>query len=395
MIAMPVAALGCIAWVYLLGARGGFWRAAERDDSTAAVRDADAWPRVTAVIPARDEAGVIGPNLASLLEQDYPGTLAVIVVDDHSSDATASVARTVAQAQSRVRVTVLRAPALEPGWTGKLSALDHGIRHAEAMPEPADYLLLADADIAHAPGTLRMLVGRAHGEGLLLTSLMAKLNVQGAAERALIPAFVFFFGMLYPFAWVNDRRRTTAAAAGGCMLVHRASLRKAGGLAAIRGELIDDCALARLVKPHGPIRIALTERVRSTRAYRTLGEIRRMVVRTAFTQLEFSTWRLAATVAALIVVFVAPPLFALWPGDRVVRALGLVAWACMCLAYLPMLRFYRLSPAWALALPAIAATYVALTLDSAFQHWRGRGGEWKGRVRPRATFTHSGRSPRP
>jgi len=244
MIAMPVAALGCIAWVYLLGARGGFWRAAERDDSTAAVRDADAWPRVTAVIPARDEAGVIGPNLASLLEQDYPGTLAVIVVDDHSSDATASVARTVAQAQSRVRVTVLRAPALEPGWTGKLSALDHGIRHAEAMPEPADYLLLADADIAHAPGTLRMLVGRAHGEGLLLTSLMAKLNVQGAAERALIPAFVFFFGMLYPFAWVNDRRRTTAAAAGGCMLVHRASLRKAGGLAAIRGELIDDCALA-------------------------------------------------------------------------------------------------------------------------------------------------------
>jgi hopene-associated glycosyltransferase HpnB len=386
-----IAAIGCVAWLYLLAVRGGFWRVSERDDEPAAVRALDAWPRVTAIVPARDEADVIGANLASLLLQDYPGDFSVIVVDDHSSDATAAVARASGGGATPSRVTVLRAPALEPGWTGKLSALDHGIRHAEARPAPSDYLLLTDADIAHAPDTLRMLVSRARREGLLLSSLMAKLNAQSGAERAMIPAFVFFFRMLYPFAWVNSLRRTSAAAAGGCMLVDRNALHRAGGLAAIRGELIDDCALARLLKPHGPIRIALTDRVRSMRAYRSFGELRRMIARTAFTQLRCSPGRLGATVAAMLVVFVAPPVFALTSADPLVRALGAFAWGCMTLAFVPMLAFYRRSPAWAVALPAIAAAYVALTIDSAFQHLRGRGGEWKGRVRPRAAFDPAGR----
>ena len=388
---VAIAALGCVAWLYLLAARGGFWRAGDRDDAPAAIADLDAWPRVTAVVPARDEADVIGANLASLLRQDYPGAFSVIVVDDHSSDGTAAVARAAAGDGTASRVTVLPAPAVEPGWTGKLWALRHGIHHAEDLPASSDYLLLTDADIAHAPDTLRMLVSRARRERLLLSSLMAKLDVQSAAERALIPAFVFFFRMLYPFAWVNGPRCATAAAAGGCMLVDRDALRAAGGLAAIRGELIDDCALARLLKPHGPIRIALTDRVRSTRAYRSVGELRRMIARTAFTQLRFSVWRLLATVFALLVVFVAPPLLALSSADPLVRTLGGLGWACMTLAFVPMLRFYRRSPAWALALPAIAAAYLAFTIDSAFQHLRGRGGEWKGRVRPRAALTPASR----
>ena len=391
MIAPIVAALGCVAWAYLLAARGGFWRAADRDDPPDAIRNLDAWPRVTAVIPARDEAEVIGASLASLLQQDYAHPFPVIVVDDHSSDATAAVARAAQDGTTPSRVTVLCAPALAPGWTGKLSALDHGIRRASASAAPPDYLLLTDADITHAPDTLRMLVGRARSERLLLSSLMAKLDAQSAAERALMPAFVFFFQMLYPFAWVNEPQRAIAAAAGGCMLVDCQALHAAGGLAAIRGELIDDCALARLLKPHGPIRIALTGRVRSTRAYRSFGELRRMIARTAFTQLRFSAWRLVATAAAMLVVFVAPPLFALSSADPLVRALGGIGWACMALAFVPMLRFYRRSPAWALALPAIAAAYLALTFDSAFQHLLGRGGEWKGRVRPRAAATSTGR----
>lgn len=387
---VTTAALGALAWMYLLCARGGFWRAAERDDEASRIIDPVAWPRVTAVIPARNEANVIAASLASLLAQDYPGPFSVIVVDDHSSDATAEIAAAVGRPESPLRATVLRAPALEAGWTGKLWAVQHGVRGAESAPgASADYLLFTDADIVHAPDTVRMLVARATRERLVLSSLMAKLNARSIGERALIPAFVFFFRMLYPFAWVNAVRRTTAAAAGGCMLVHRETLQAAGGIVAIRGELIDDCALARLLKPHGAIRIALTERVRSTREYRSFRELRGMIARTAFTQLDFSFWGLVATVVAMLVVFVAPPIVALLATEPLARALGAAAWAGMSLAFLPMLHFYRLSPAWTFALPGIAATYLALTIDSAFQHVRGRGGEWKGRAGPRAPLAQS------
>ena len=382
MSALVVASLGAMAWLYLLAGRGGFWRAAERDlPETQA--PAEGWPRVTAVIPARNEADGIAATLESLLGQDYPGAFSVIVVDDHSSDDTAAIAHRVAGGDTPSRITVLAAPVLAPGWSGKLWALHHGIGHEQRAAHPAAYLLLTDADIRHAPDALRTLVSGACRDRLLLTSSMAKLRAQSFAERALIPAFVFFFQMLYPFAWVNRPERKTAAAAGGCMLLHRESLHAAGGLAAIRGELIDDCALARLIKPHGPIRIGLTNRVESTRAYRSFDELRRMVSRTAFTELRHSVPRLALAGAAMSVAFIAPPFFAL-SSEPALRATGLFTWACMALAFQPMLRFYRLSPWWGLALPAIAATYLLLTLDSAWQHLRGRGGEWKGRIGPRA-----------
>jgi len=379
---LVMAALALGAWVYLLAARGGFWRTAQHDGMLQPAPETTAWPRVAVVIPARDEADVIGTNVRSLLAQDYPGAFSLIVVDDHSADNTVAAVEGAAAMAPPGRLTLLAAPGLPEGWTGKLWALDHGIRYAEALAEPAEFLLLTDADIRHAPDTLTSLVGRALRDRLALASLMARLNCESFAERALIPAFIFFFRMLYPFAWVNSVQHATAAAAGGCMLVHRQSLRMAGGMASIRGELIDDCALARLLKKEGPIWIGLTERVRSTRAYRSFGEIQRMITRCAYTQLRCSPAWLAVTSAAMLVVFVAPPVIVL-SGDSAARFLAALAWIGMACAFVPTLRLYRISPWWGIALPAIAATYLLLTLESAWLHLRGRGGEWKGRIRGR------------
>jgi len=377
-VTLIVISLTCLAWAYLLIAHGGFWRAAERDDAVPAANQTQ-WPRIVAVIPARDEADAIGASVGSLMTQQYRGGFSVIVVDDHSDDATRTIAERVAAVHSNRRLTVLSAPILAEGWSGKLWALEHGIRYAESQPEPPDYLLLTDADIVHAVDSVESLVIRARRDGLVLNSLMAKLRCVSVAERFSIPAFVFLFQMLYPFAWVNDSKRRTAAAAGGCVLVERRALRAAGGLAAIHRALIDDCALARLMKPHGPIRLALTERVRSIRAYPAFDDIRRMVVRCAFTQLNCSVALLAGTIVGMLFVFTAPLIVALF-DDGLARGLALLAWACMAITFQPTLRLYRLSPAWGLALPLIAAWYAWLTLDSAIQHLRGRGGQWKGRV---------------
>ena len=379
MIGVALAGLGVAAWAYLLGARGGFWRARERDVRWAAPRPAK-WPSVCAIVPARDEAAVVGDTLASLLAQDYEGAFSIVVVDDHSSDATGTIARAIAASAPPGRVRVVAAPPLAPGWTGKLAAVAHGVREAGEV----DFLLLTDADIRHARDSLRALVARACERRLVLASRMARLNCESAAEGALVPAFVFFFQMLYPFAWVNDPRRRTAAAAGGCMLVDRRALAKAGGVGAIRAALIDDCALARLLAPHGAIELALSERVTSTRSYATYREIRRMVVRSAYTELGYDPRRLAFVTTAMLIVFVAPPIVALF-GDGVARALALVAWGAMAIAYRPMLAFYRRSPLLAPALPAIAAAYLAMTLESALAHARGRGGEWKGRLQAAAS----------
>ena len=387
MTTLIVISLSCATWAYLMIARGGFWRAAERDDAPGvSAADVGGWPRVVAVMPARDEAGVIGASVGSLLAQQYRGDFSVIVVDDHSSDDTGAIADRVGAAIPGDRLTVLTAPDLPAGWSGKLWALEHGIRHTESQPEPPAYWLFTDADIVHSVDSVESLVVRAHRDGLALTSLMAKLRCVSVAERFSIPAFVFFFQMLYPFAWVNDARRPMAAAAGGCMLVDRRALRAAGGLGAIHGALIDDCALARLLKPHGRVRLALTERVQSIRAYPSFVDIRRMVVRCAFTQLSCSVALLAGTIAGMLVVFTAPLIVALF-GDGPSRWLALLAWACMAFAYQPTLRLYRLSPSWGIALPMIAAWYAWLTLDSALQHLRGRGGQWKGRVRARTLST--------
>jgi hopene-associated glycosyltransferase HpnB len=230
---------------------------------------------------------------------------------------------------------------------------------------------------------LHRLVSLSLSEGLTLSSMMAKLRCESLAERALIPAFIFFFQMLYPFSWVNDRRRATAAAAGGCMLVRREALQAAGGVEAIRGSVIDDCAMARILKKQGPIRLSLSERVTSIRPYSTIADIRRMVVRSAYAQLRYSPILLAVALAGLTFVFVVPVLVALF-GHSAAQILALLAWVIMAVAFQPTLRFYGLLPLWGPLLPAITLVYMAFTLESAYQSLRGRGGLWKGRVQARA-----------
>jgi hopene-associated glycosyltransferase HpnB len=368
-------------WLYLIAARGGFWRAADRDDeSPVGGITAGGWPSVTAVIPARDEAECVGQTVASLLRQNYPGEFNVVVVDDQSGDATAQVARDAAAALGAGgRLTVLSGRALPAGWTGKLWAQQQGVEFCESAALAPDYILFTDADIVYAPDALQVLAARANADGLVLTSLMAKLRCKSFAERMFVPAFIFFFQMLYPFAWANDPRSATAAAAGGCMLVRRETLRAAGGLDAIRTALIDDCALAKLLKSHGPISITLTDRVHSIRAYPEVGEIRRMVSRTAYAQLRYSPLLLAGTVLGLALTYLAPVALALF-ATGVPQFIGIFVWLLMALAFRPTLKFYRLSTLWAPALPLIAAMYMAFTLDSAYQHARGRGGMWKGRA---------------
>jgi hopene-associated glycosyltransferase HpnB len=373
---VTVLALVALAiWLYLLVARGAFWRCTERDD-WAPVHPA-AWPRVAAVVPARNEAEGIGASIGSLLAQDYPGAWTVILVDDDSDDGTADIARRAAKAGERLRVVSSRG--LPAGWTGKLWAVKQGIDAAAALPQPPDYLLLTDADIVHAPDSVTRLVAHAEAKRLVLTSLMVKLRCESFAERVSVPAFIFFFQMLYPFSWVNRPQSEVAAAAGGCMLVRADVLRQAGGIEVIRGALIDDCALAKALKAHGPIWLGLTERVHSIRPYPAFGDIRRMVARSAYAQLRYSPLLLLGTVAGMAVTYLAPPLLAIF-GSGTARILGLASWALMLIAYQPTLRLYRLSPLWGVALPAIALQYLLFTLDSAYQYVRGRGGSWKGRV---------------
>src|SRR5580658_1026144 len=298
-------------WLYLLAARGGFWQAREREEGGPAGNPP--WPTITAVIPARDEAECIGETVASLLRQDYPGAFDVIVVDDQSRDSTAQIAQKAAETIGAVnRLTVLSGRSLPGGWTGKLWAQHQGVEFANAKLEPPDLILFTDADIVYAPDVLTSLVGRAQAGGYVLTSLMVKLRCESFAERLFIPAFIFFFQMLYPFAWANNPRRSTAAAAGGCMLVRRAVLNAAGGMEAIRTALIDDCALAKILKAHGPIWIGLTGSVHSIRAYPEVAEIRRMVSRTAYAQLAYSPLLLAGTILGLALTYLAPVAYAVF-----------------------------------------------------------------------------------
>jgi hopene-associated glycosyltransferase HpnB len=375
------AAIGLIAclplaiWVCLLLGRGGFWLARERDDR-AQPAEPLVWPAVTAVVPARDEADVIARSIGSLLAQDYPGPFQVVLVDDDSSDGTGRLARGLPNSKA---LTVVQGAPLPAGWTGKLWAMKQGVEAAADGERSAKYLLLTDADIAHAADNLRRLVARAEADGLVLTSLMAKLSCANAAERMLIPAFVYFFAMVYPFAKVNDPRSRVAGAAGGCMLARADALAAAGGIAAIRTALIDDCTLGALMKAHGPIWLGLTERARSIRPYATIGQIGRMISRSAYAQLDYSPLILVGAVLGMVLTFLAAPMVAIVvPG--VWRWAGVAAWALMALSFQPMLRFYRRSPVWGLALPVIGALYTLFTLQSAIDVWRGRGGAWKGRV---------------
>ncbi len=368
--------LSVLVWIYLLGARGGFWLASVRDSETP--RKPRTWPAVAVVIPARNEADVIGASVGSLLGQDYPGVLTLIVVDDDSSDGTAAVAQAAAERHTERKMRVVKSRDLPAGWTGKLWALKNGVAAAEQSAHH-DYLLFTDADIVHASDTVARLVAQAMSGGFVLTSLMAKLRCENMPERMQVPAFIYFFQMLYPFPWVRQPQAATAAAAGGCMLVRADALRKAGGIDSIRNALIDDCALAQRLKAIGPIWLGLTERAVSVRPYESFSDIKRMVARSAYAQLGYSPILLAGTILGLTLTFLTAPLLTVF-ASGVAEFVGLAVWLAMAISFQPTLRFYRQSPLWGLALPAIAFLYAYYTLDSAYQHLLRRGGQWKGRV---------------
>jgi len=387
-LALSILAVGI--WAYLLLFRGGFWREAPRPapESTPPL-----WPGVVVVTPARNEADVVGRSMAALLAQDYPGVLSVILVDDDSSDGTAEAAERVARdAATPHRLTVVRNTALAPGWTGKLWAVNRGLTEAERLAPDAGYVLLTDADILHEPTSLRHLVSRAEHGGYKLVSLMARLRTGTLAERALIPAYIFFFQKLYPFSWVNDPKHRMAGAAGGCMLVDRAALNAIGGIAAIRDQLIDDCALGKAIKAKGPVWLGLGDGVTSLRGYPRWADVWMLIARSAFTQLGFSARMLGVATLSMLATYVMPPLLALFAdGEAFLIAGG--AWLMMVGAYQPTLRYHGMSPLWALALPLVAAFYTAATIDSALRYWSGRGGAWKGRLQAQASAP-SGSSPR-
>ena len=371
-----IAAIPVLIWVYLLLGRGRFWRVAAQCEPAApagAARD------VVVVIPARNEARVIGTAVISLARQAFNGRIHLIVIDDGSTDGTAEAAAAAArEAGALRRFTLLRGAALPSGWTGKLWALSQGV--AAAAQLRADYLLFSDADTCHGPTSVASLVAAADAHDRDLVSRMVKLSTATPAERLLIPAFVFFFFKLYPPAWIRDPRRKLAAAAGGCILIRPQALASAGGLQAIRSQIIDDCALARAVKSSGGrILLELAGDTRSLRSYGSSREIGAMISRTAFAQLRHSYLVLAATLLGLFLTYLLPAGLLVF-GDPPLVGMGLAALLLMSLCYLPMVRFYGLSPLWSLCLPLIAIFYMGATIHSAVQYARGSGGKWKGRV---------------
>ena len=370
------------AWLGLAVARGRFWDA--RADSLRDPEPNAAVPDVHAVIPARDEADVVERTLESVIAQDYGGRLRVTFVDDRSSDGTgAAAARVVACHAAAARVSIVEARPRPDGWSGKVWALREGVAAARSRGERPAYWWFTDADVEHDAGTLARLVATAGTERRALVSEMVALHCASPTERLLIPAFVYFFRLLYPFAWVNDDRRSTAAAAGGSVLFADAALTRIGGLERIAGALIDDCSLAAAVKRDGGgLWLGLATRSRSLRPYPNLGAIWNMVARTAYTQLAYSPLLLAGTVAGIAALYCAPPLATVGgalAGRRKIAIPAALAWSVMTATYVPTVRRYGLRRRTALTLPLAAALYAAMTIDSALRHHRGHGGTWKGR----------------
>ncbi|MEV0688878.1 glycosyltransferase [Streptomyces sp. NPDC050388] len=376
------AAVSLAAWLWLLLFQGFFWRT---DVRLPARREPEAWPSVCVVVPARDEAAVLPASLPSLLAQDYPGRAEVFLVDDGSTDGTGELAHELAGRPGGLPLTVGSPGEPPAGWTGKLWAVRHGIELARARAP--EYLLLTDADIAHAPDSLRRLVAAARTGGFDVVSQMARLRVESVWERLVVPAFVYFFAQLYPFRRIGRNGTRTAAAAGGCVLLRAEAAERARIPDAIRQAVIDDVALARAVKAGGGrVWLGLADRVDSVRPYPRLDDLWRMVSRSAYAQLRHSLVLLAATVVGLALVYLVPPVAVvagLAAGDRGVVALGAAAWLVMAGTYVPMLRYYR-QPRWlAPLLPFTAFLYLLMTVDSAVRHHRGRGAAWKGRTYPR------------
>ncbi|KYC41415.1 glycosyl transferase family 2 [Scytonema hofmannii PCC 7110] len=424
-IGLWLSVLSLTIWIVLVSFWGQFWRCNQQ--FTRQETDLPMFPSVCVVVPARNEADVLPISLRSLLTQDYPGSLSFVLVDDGSTDGTASVAFNIAQELNKSdQLKVLSAEPLPSGWTGKLWALHQGIQYTQTLKEPPDYFLLSDADIEHDALNVRSLVVKAQQENLELVSLMVKLRCEHFWEKLLIPAFVFFFQKLYPFPWVNDPTKPTAAAAGGCILISREALNEIGGIESIRTALIDDCTLAQAVKKrrlgigdkgehsilsspthhsplttppqmsspthHSPLTtppkkgriwLGLTHSTYSLRPYTSLETIWNMVARTAFTQLHYSLGMLIVTLFGMILVYMVPPLCAITgaiAGNWIVAIVGLFGWLLMSYAYFPTVKFYSCSPLFAFCLSAIAFLYTLMTLDSALRHWQKRGGAWKGRV---------------
>jgi hopene-associated glycosyltransferase HpnB len=371
---LSVALLALAAWIYLACFHGRFWSSQPELGRRAPSGRA----KIAVVIPARDEAESIGACLRSLLEQNYTGPLSMVLVDDNSTDETAEIAAELVVAD---RLTVLRGAPLPAGWSGKLWAVHQGLSHPLACS--ADYVLLTDADIVHAPCHVAALVAQAEAENLDMASEMVRLNCETAAERAFIPAFIYFFQMLYPFAWVADPRKRTAGAAGGTILVARAALDRIGGVESIRHQLIDDCALAARIKQSGGrIWLGHARDAVSLRVYADWREVWQMIARTAYVQLDHSPLLLLGCVAGMSLLYAAPPLLSLlaqgWP-----RWMGIGTWLLLAATFQPTLRRYRRSPLWGFALPAIGGFYLCATVASALNHYAGRGGGWKNRVYPK------------
>lgn len=374
------------AWLWLLLGQGFFWRTDVRLPPRVPPGE---WPPVAIVVPARDEAEVLPSSLPSLLAQDYPGRAEVFLVDDGSTDGTGELARSLAAGHGGLPLTVDSPGEPPPGWTGKLWAVRHGMALARSRTD-AEYLLLTDADIAHAPDSLRELVSAARSDGLDLVSQMARLRVATFWERMVVPAFVYFFAQLYPFRWINRPGGRTAAAAGGCVLLRVEAAERAGVPDSIRQAVIDDVSLARAVRRGGGrIWLGLADRVDSVRPYPGLAPLWRMVSRSAYAQLRHNPLLLLGTVAGMVVVYLAPPVAVVagaLTGDAVPLVAGAAAWAVMAGTYVPMLRYYRQPLVLAPLLPCTALLYLLMTVDSAVQHYRGRGAAWKGRTyaRPEA-----------
>jgi hopene-associated glycosyltransferase HpnB len=375
---MALAAISFLIWIVLTFFWGAFWQLSAFDDDAIPPVALPAWPQVVAIVPARNEAETIARTVESLVQQDYPGEFHLVVVDDHSQDQTAILALTAAERlQAANRVTILPAAQLENGWTGKIWAMQQGVERASTLD--AEYFWFTDADIVHAPDTLRRLVSRTESRKLDLASLMVLLQANSFPERLLIPPFLYFFLMLYPPRWIAGPKARTAGAAGGCVLLRRTALERPGGFASMRAEVIDDCALARSVKRSGgTLWMGLTRKSVSLRAYKTFGEIRDLIARTAFTQLGYSALLLLSTLLGMFLTYIVPPVFAFHTQPLVWR-FSLAAWALMTVSYLPTVRYYRLSPLWAPFLPVAAAFYSYATWLSAVRYWLGRGGQWKGR----------------
>ncbi len=377
-------ALSLAIWLYLWFWHGRFWHADQRLGRDGSIsHQITQWPTVVIVVPARNEADVIERTLRSLLEQDYPGEFHVVMVDDQSDDGTGDLARQLAiQHPAGAHLTVKAAEERPAGWLGKVWALHTGLQYAEKQWPEAAYRYLTDADIEHSRGNLRELVSKAEFEGLDLVSLMVRLHCQHPWERLLIPAFVYFFQKLYPFPLINDHNSPVGGAAGGCILVRNHALQQVGGIAVIRGEVIDDCALGAAIKRVGKIWVGLTDSEHSIRPYVMLADIWAMVKRTAYTQLRYSPLMLVGTVMGLVLVYLLPPFVALtWPlrGSALAGGQAVFAWLIMMYTIQPTLRLYALAPTYGVVLPVAALLFLGMTVDSAWRHWLKVGGQWKGR----------------